>query len=66
MAVTGLDRGSSTTLTDCPPNANVVRGMTHGADEFAIVTVKMKVLPDYKPALLKRAVLTDTGDRLIL
>ena len=61
--VTGLERASSTTLTDCPPNANVVKGMTRGAEEFAIVTVKMKVLPDYKPAPLKRPVLTDAADK---
>ena len=63
LSIGGLERASSAGLADCPPGANTVRAMTKPGEEFAIVTVKMKVLTNYQPAPLKRPVLTDTAGK---
>ncbi len=58
MSVTGVERASSAGLSDCPPGANTVRGMTKPGEEFTIVTVKFTVLPAFKAVPLKKPVLT--------
>lgn len=58
ISVAGVERVSSVGLTDCPPGANTVKGMTKPGEEFAVVTVNFKVLPAFKPATaLKKPVL---------
>jgi hypothetical protein len=58
MSVGGVERASSVGLTDCPPGANTVRGMTKPGEEFAVVTVQFKVLPSFTAATaLKKPVL---------
>jgi len=63
MAVAGVERAPNAGLTDCPPGANTVRAMSKPGEGFAIVTVRMKVLPGYKPVPLRRPVLTDTAGK---
>ena len=59
LTVTGIEHASSAALSDCPPGANTQRAMARPGEGFAIVTVRVKVLPTYLPAPLKRPVLTD-------
>src|SRR5437899_715639 len=63
LSVTGVRRDSSAALSDCPPGANTQRAMARPGEGFAIVTVKVRVLPGYQPAPLKRPVLTDSGGK---
>ena len=59
LSVTGLERASIASLGDCPPGANTQRGMARGAEEFALVTLSVKVLPDFAPTPLPRPTVTD-------
>lgn len=59
MTVAGIERSDSVSLQDCPPGENTQRGMTKPNEEFAVVTVQFKVLPSYKPTMLKRPELRD-------
>jgi hypothetical protein len=61
IAVTGVERAASAGLSDCPPGANTQRAMTRPGEQFAIVSVAFKVLPDYKETMLKRPVLRGEG-----
>ena len=47
VSVGGVERASSVSLTDCPPGANIVRGVIKPGDpmEFASVKVDFKVTP---------------------
>src|SRR5262249_27861367 len=55
MSVTGLERAASASLKDCPPGDNRVNAMTRPGEEFAVVTVKFKVLPAFdKSTMLKK------------
>jgi hypothetical protein len=56
-------RAPRVSLKDCPPGANTVGSTARPGEEFAVVTVKMKVLPDYKAITLKRPVLTDASGK---
>jgi hypothetical protein len=59
MSVTAIARATSVGLGDCPPGSNSVRSTARGAEEFAVVTLKVKVLPAYKPGPLQKPTLTD-------
>ena len=63
MSVTGIARATSAALKDCPPGANSQRSTARGAEEFAVVTLKVKVLPAYKPEPLLKPTLTDTAGK---
>ncbi len=64
ISVAGLERASSAALNDCPAGANSQRAMSRPGEGFAIVTVKMKVLPNFESARLGRPVLTDSAGNL--
>ena len=65
VAVTGIERATNVSLTDCPPGANIVRGVIKPGDpmEFASVKVDFKVLPAFKPGPLPRPVLHDEAGK---
>ena len=65
VAVTGLERASNVSLTDCPPGANSVRGVIKPGDtnEFASVKVDFKVTPAYKPITIPKPVLYDEAGK---
>jgi hypothetical protein len=65
VAVIGVERASNVSLTDCPPGANIVRGVIKPGDpmEFASVKVDFKVLPAFKPGPLPKPVLYDQAGR---
>ena len=54
IAVTGLERADKAALKDCPPGTNTVNAVQRPGDELAVVTVSVKVLPEFKPTMMKR------------
>lgn len=63
VSVGGVERTAKVGLTDCPPGANTVSSTAKPGEEFAVVTIKMKVLPAYKPAPLPRPTVTDASGK---
>ena len=65
MSVAGVERAASASLKDCPPGDNRVNAMTRPGEEFAVVTVKFKVLPAFdKSTILKKPTLTDSAGKV--
>lgn len=58
VAVTSLERTEKAALKDCPPGTNTVNAVQRPGDELAVVTVSFKVLPEFKPAMMKRPTVT--------
>ena len=50
ITVSGVERVTNLSLSDCPPGANSVRGVIRPGDtqEFAAVKVDIKVTPEFK------------------
>lgn len=64
LTAAGVERATNVRLSDCPPGANTVGSTTKPGEEFAVVTVKIKVLPAYKAgAPMRRPVLTDAAGK---
>src|SRR5262245_63734848 len=65
VSVAGVERASNVSLTDCPPGANIVRGVIKPGDpmEFASVKVDFKVTPAFKPGPLPKPVLYDAAGK---
>ncbi len=65
VSVTGVARATNVSLTDCPPGANIVRGVIKPGDanEFASVTVGFKVTPAFKPVAIAKPVLYDEAGK---
>ena len=63
ISVGGVERTTKVGLGDCPPGANTVSSTAKPGEEFAVVTIKMKVLPAYKPAPLPRPTVTDASGK---
>ena len=65
ISVSGLERATNVSLTDCPPGANSVRGVIKPGDtqEFATLKVDFKVTPGFKPATLAKPVLHDAAGK---
>lgn len=61
MSVASVERASSVSLQDCPPGANTQKGMTRPGEEFAVVTMKFKVLPRFKSGPTKRPAVKDAA-----
>jgi hypothetical protein len=65
VSVSGVERATNVSLTDCPAGANSVRGVIRPGDanEFAAVKVDFKVTPDFKSGttLAKPVLLDDSG-----
>ena len=64
VTVTKLDRAEKASLRDCPPGTNTVSAVQRPGDELAVVTVNFKVLPDFKPVMMKRPTATATDDKV--
>lgn len=65
LVVSGVERASNVSLTDCPPGANIVRGVIKPGDpmEFVSVKVDFKVLAAFKPGPLPKPVLHDQAGK---
>jgi len=64
ISVAGVERAGNVSLTDCPPGANTVSSTAKPGEEFAVVTLKMKVTSSYKPGAIKRPTLTDASGKI--
>jgi hypothetical protein len=63
MSVASVERAPTASLKDCPPGGNTVNATTRPGEEFAVVTVKFKVLSGFQPTPMKRPVLTDANGK---
>src|ERR671938_42194 len=63
MTVDSVQRAPTASLKDCPPGGNTVNATSRPGEEFAVVTVKFKVLPGFQPSPMKRPVLTDAAGK---
>jgi hypothetical protein len=64
MSVASVERAATASLKDCPPGDNRVNATTKPGEEFAVVTVKFKVLPAFeKSTMLKKPTLTDSAGK---
>ena len=62
--VTGVERAEKSALRDCPPGTNTVNAVQRPGDQLAVVTVSFKVMPDFKPTMMKRPTVTATDDKV--
>ena len=62
--VKSVERTEKASLRDCPPSTNSVNAVQRPGDEIAVVTVNFKVMPDFKPAMMKRPTVTATDDKV--
>jgi hypothetical protein len=58
VTVAGVERAEKASLRDCPPGTNTVNAVQRPGEQLAIVTVNFKVMPDFKPAIMKRPTVT--------
>jgi len=65
VSVSGVERAANVSLTDCPPGANIVRGVIKPGDpmEFASVKVDFKAGPGFKPGAMPKPVLYDEAGK---
>ena len=64
ISVGSVERAGNVSLTDCPPGANTVSSTAKPGEEFAVVTLKMKVTSGYKPGAIKRPTVTDASGKI--
>jgi hypothetical protein len=64
VSVAKVERMEKSGLRDCPPGTNTVNAVQRPGDELAVVTVNFKVMPDFKPAIMKRPTVTATDDKV--
>jgi len=64
IAVTGIERMEKASLKDCPPGTNTVSAVQRPGDELAVVTVSFKVLPEFKPTMMKRPTATASDGKV--
>jgi hypothetical protein len=64
VSVAKVERMEKSSLRDCPPGTNTVNAVQRPGDELAVVTVNFKVMPDFKPAIMKRPTVTAADDKV--
>jgi hypothetical protein len=64
VSVAKIERMEKAFLRDCPPGTNTVNAVQRPGDELAVVTVNFKVMPDFKPTMMKRPTATATDDKV--
>ena len=65
ITVKSLERAVNVSLQDCPPGDNIVRGVIRPSEEneFATVSIEVKVLPSFAPVPLPKPVLYDEANK---
>lgn len=65
ISVKSLERATNVSLQDCPPGDNIVRGVIRPKEEneFATVSIDVKVLPSFAPVAVPKPVLYDEADK---
>ena len=64
VSVKSVTRPDKASLRDCPPATNSVNAVQRPGDELAVVTVDFKVLPDFKPVMMKRPTAVAADDKV--
>ena len=64
ITVTGVERTDKAGLKDCPPGTNTVNAVQRPGDELVVVTARFKVLPEFKPVMMKRPTATATDGKV--
>ena len=64
VTVTGVERLEKSGLKDCPPGTNTVNAVQRPGDQLAVVTASFKVMPDFKPVIMKRPTVAATDDKV--
>src|SRR5438270_13836508 len=64
VGVSKVERLEKASLRDCPPGTNTVNAVQRPGDELAVVTVNFKVMPDFKPVMMKRPTATAADDKV--
>jgi hypothetical protein len=64
VSVAKVERMEKSSLRDCPPGTNTVNAVQRPGDELAVVTVSFKVMPDFKPVIMKRPTVTAADDKV--
>jgi hypothetical protein len=64
VSVKSVERTERASLRDCPPSTNSVSAVQRPGDEIAVVTVNFKVMPDFKPVMMKRPTVTAGDDKV--
>ena len=64
VSVKSVTRPDKASLRDCPPATNSVNAVQRPGDELAVVTVDFKVMPDFKPVMMKRATAVAADDKV--
>lgn len=66
VKVAGVTRATNVSLTDCPPGANIVRGVIRPGDvnEFVSVAVDFTATPAFKPDTLAKPTLTGADGKV--
>ena len=65
LKAASVERATNVSLADCPPGANIVRGVIKPGDtnEFASVKVDFTVTPAFKPTAIPKPVLHDESGK---
>ena len=64
VSVKSVEHTAKASLRDCPPGTNTVNAVQRPGDEIAVVTVDFKVMPDFKPVMMKRPTATAADDKV--
>ena len=64
VTVAKVEVTDKSALRDCPPGTNTVNAVQRPGDQLSVVTVNFKVLPDFKPVMMKRPTVTATDDKV--
>jgi hypothetical protein len=64
VTVGSVERAERASLRDCPPGTNTVSAVQRPGDQLVVVSANFKVLPDFKPVMMKRPTATATDDKI--
>jgi hypothetical protein len=65
ITVKSVERARNVSLQDCPPGENIVRGVIRPVEEneFATISIEVKVLPSFAPGPIPKPLLYDEADK---
>ena len=64
VSVASVERAEKSALKDCPPGTNTVNAVQRPGDQLSVVTVNFKVMPDFKPVMMKRPTAMAADDKV--
>jgi len=64
VSVASVEKAEKSALKDCPPGTNTVNAVQRPGDQLSVVTVNFKVMPDFKPVMMKRPTAMAADDKV--